>query len=147
MESISPALGVFIMMNNYFHDVATGLLVASGVALWLIMKRFEDTGNRQTKEYFLRIYKGMAGLARFSLCWIILGGIPRTYFYRDFEWANAVERAQVPAIIVKHILAFAFVGAGIYLWYRFSARVKEIRNSLEPEGADASGEKVRGAGV
>ncbi len=144
MDGISPSLGVIIMMNNYFHDVATGLLAASGVALWLIMRRLGAAESRQTKEYFLRIYSGMAGLARFSLYWIILGGIPRTYFYKDFEWANAVDHAQVPAIIVKHILAFVFVGTGVYLWYRFRARVKDIRHSLELEGDGPTELKARG---
>jgi hypothetical protein len=33
---MSPSLGVLIMMNNYFHDVATALLAASGFVLWWI---------------------------------------------------------------------------------------------------------------
>lgn len=131
MNGIGSGLGVAIMMNNYFHDVATGLLASSGFALWIMMKKYGETEDRATTEYFLRIYGGMTRLARFSLYWILLGGIPRTIFYRDFEWANAVDHAQVPAIIVKHIFVFAFVGTGVHLWLKFNKRVKEIRKSLE----------------
>jgi hypothetical protein len=129
--TISPTLGVIIMMNNYFHDVATALLAASGVALWVIIRRYEDGTDRATAEYFLRVYSGMTRLARFSLYWILIGGVPRTIFYKSFEWANAVDHAQVPALIVKHILAFTFVGTGVYLWRKFNRKVKEVRQTLE----------------
>lgn len=131
MYDISPALGVIIMMNNYFHDVATGLLITSGVGLWVVVRRFQDTGNREKAEYFLSIYRGMKRLARFSLFWILLGGVPRTLFYKSFEWANAVDHYQVPALIVKHVLAFSFVFGGVAIWLRFEKRAKEIDMSLK----------------
>ncbi|RJQ47617.1 MAG: hypothetical protein C4538_04930 [Nitrospiraceae bacterium] len=125
---MSPELGVIIMMNNYFHDVATALLMASGFFIWIIVKKYDDTGkNPETGEYFLKIYSSATKLAKFALIWIVLGGIPRTIFYKDFEWANAAGKGQIPALIVKHILAFAFVGTGVYLWHRINRRVKEIK--------------------
>lgn len=124
--ALNPTLGLFIMMNNYFHDVATALLAASGVALWVMMKRYEDGSGEEATQYFLSIYKGMTRLARFSLYWILLGGVPRTIFYRDFEWSNAVGHGQIPALIVKHILAFAFVGTGVYVWIKLNRKVKFI---------------------
>ena len=127
MPEISPVFGVIIMMNNYFHNVATALFAASGVALWVMVKRYEGREGREVTEYFLVIYKGMTRLARFSLLWIFIGGVPRTLFYRSFEWANAVGHNQVPALIGQHILAFALVGAGVWLWLRFNKKVKEIQ--------------------
>lgn len=126
---------MFIMMNNYFHDVATGLLMVSAAAIWLIMKKLDPSRNRETTEYFLRIYAGMTKLARIALIWILLGGVPRTIFYRSFEWANAVEHAQVPAIIVKHVLAFTFVALGVRMWIKFEKQVKEIRRALNAGNA------------
>jgi hypothetical protein len=132
MNEISPALGIIIMMNNYFHDVATGLLLASGVAIWVITKKYGNSEDREVTGYFLRIYASMTGLARFSLFWILIGGVPRTLFYRRFEWNTAVEHGQVTAIIIKHVLAFAIVGTGAYLWIRLSRRVKRIRAQMNP---------------
>jgi hypothetical protein len=126
---MSPGLGVLIMLNNYFHDVATALLLASGVAMWVVLRRYE---GRSTEEaaYFLRLHGSITRLAKFSLAWILIGGVPRTLAYRSFEWAEAVGHAQVPALIVKHILAFAFVGGGAWLWLRLSKRVRAIRAEL-----------------
>ena len=78
--TISPTLGVIIIMNNYFHDVATTLLAASGVAPWVIIRRYEQGAERPTAGYFLRVYAGVTRLARSSRYWILIGGIPRTFF-------------------------------------------------------------------
>lgn len=124
---MTPAEGILIMMNNYFHDVATALLLSSGIAGWILFKRLNSSADDAVIDYFLKVYTGMTRLAKFSLVWIIIGGIPRTIFYKDFEWAHVVGKGQVPALIVKHILAFIFVGAGAYMWLKISKRIKEIK--------------------
>lgn len=126
---MNQTFGVIIMMNNYFHDVATALLMASGFALWAIVRKIDNANEKQVIDYFLKIYNDLTRLARFSLIWILVGGIPRTIFYVDFEWANAVGKNQVPALIIKHILAFTFVGIGAHIWIRLNKRVKRIRES------------------
>ena len=131
MFEIGPVFGIFIMMNNYFHDVATALLLTSGVGVWNVMRSYDESkASRETTEYFLRVFDGMTKLAKISLWWILIGGIPRTIFYRSFEWANAVAHAQIPALIVKHVLAFAFVGTGVTMWHKYGKRVKAIRAAL-----------------
>lgn len=129
---MSPTLGVFIMMNNYFHDVATALLLASGVAMWVIVRKLETHPAPPVVDYFLKVYRGVTGLAKFSLAWILIGGIPRTLAYKQFEWANAVGNSQVPALIIKHILAFLIVGAGAYLWIRLGRRIRELTVGQKP---------------
>jgi len=129
---VSPTLGVFIMMNNYFHDVATALLLASGVAMWVIVRRLEAHPAQEVVDYFLKVYRGVTGLAKFSLAWILIGGVPRTLAYKEFEWANAVGKSQVPALIIKHILAFLIVGTGAYLWIRLSRRIRELTVGRKP---------------
>jgi hypothetical protein len=135
---IHPALGIGIMMNNYFHDVAIALLAASGIALWFILKKYDAhprQDERHVTEYFLSLYDSMTRVARFSLYWIFIGGVPRTLFYRDFEWVTAVKHGQVPALIVKHVLTFALVGTGVHLWIRLKGRVHEIEDSIKADKA------------
>ena len=128
---MSPAAGVALMMNNYFHDVATALLLASAFALWVMLRRYEEGGGGpDAARYFLAIRRSMARLARFSLAWIVLGGIPRTIFYTRFEWANAAGRAQVPALIVKHVLALGFVVFGASLWVKLRRKAAEVERQL-----------------
>lgn len=127
---MSTGFGIAIMMNNYFHDVATALLMTSGFVMWVIVRKMEKSTDEQVIRYFLRIYGSVTRFARFSLLWILIGGVPRVLAYKQFEWANALGKSQVPALIVKHILAFLFVGLGVYLWVRLSRRVKEIKQSI-----------------
>lgn len=125
---INPTLGVFILMNNYFHDVATALLLATSVAVWIVSKKFDGRGHDAVvTDYFLDIYASLTKLAKFALYWILIAGVPRIYFYMDMEWSHAAGKGQIPAIIVKHVLMFVIVGTGAHLWIRLNRKVKLIR--------------------
>jgi len=130
---ISPGLGVAIMMNNYFHDVATALMAASAFCLYAIVRVRDMLDTRDATLFFLRTYRIMVKFFRFSLWWIILGGVPRTIFYTSFEWANAADKLQVPALVVKHILMVVFVVWGVSAWRRLKLRVTELTGSLSPD--------------
>ena len=138
MFDIGPGLGNFLLMNTYFHDVATALFAATGLVLWLMLRRYRAEtagGSGQEQEigaYMVLVYSGMKKLARASLIWIFIGGIPRTLYFKSFEWANAAEHGQVPALIMKHSLAFFFVALGAVLWIRCSAEAMAL---IEPQAA------------
>lgn len=137
---ISPGLGVAIMMNNYLHDMATGLLVGSGFALHALLRIQGSMNAPQATLFFLKTNRQMVKLFKFALWWVILGGIPRTIFYTSFEWANAADKLQVPALAVKHVMMFAAVVWGIYAWRRMQKKVALLRESLPPEmQAEAEG--------
>lgn len=127
---ISPGLGVAIMMNNYFHDVATALLAASAFTLHAIVRVQTVQNDAAGTLFFLRTYDKMVKFFRFALCWIIIGGVPRTIFYTSFEWANAADKLQVPALMVKHVLMFVLVVWGVYAWRRLKRRVAALRETV-----------------
>lgn len=128
---MSPVAGIALMMNNYFHDVATALLAASAFALWVLLRRYESgTRSPGAARYFLEIQRAMAKLARFSLAWIVLGGVPRTIWYAEFEWANAAGRGQVAALVVKHVVALILVLFGVAFWRRLKSRVRSVEAEL-----------------
>ena len=130
---ISPGLGVAIMMNNYLHDMATGLLVGSGFALHAIMRIQASMDTPEATFFFLKTNRQMKKLFKFALWWVVLGGVPRTIFYTSFEWANAADKLQVPALAVKHVMMFTAVVWGIYAWRRMQAKVVKLRDSLPAE--------------
>jgi len=130
---ISPGLGVAIMMNNYFHDVATALLAASAFTLHAIVRVLSTMESPTAILFFLRTHAQMVKFFRFAFWWIIIGGIPRTIFYTSFEWANAADKLQVPALIVKHVLMFVLVIGGIVAWRRLKRKVAGLRATLPAE--------------
>ena len=129
----SPALGVAIMMNNYFHDVATAMLAASSFCLYAIVTVRDRIDTPEATLFFLRTHQKMVTFFRFAVYWIIIGGVPRTIFYRSFEWNHFADRHQVPALMVKHLLMVVLVVWGVIAWRRLKARVAELRASLPVE--------------
>jgi hypothetical protein len=121
------------MMNNYFHDMATGLLVGSGFALHAIMRIQATMNTPEATRFFLKTNSHMKKLFKFALWWVVLGGVPRTIFYTSFEWANAADKLQVPALAVKHVMMFAAVVWGIVAWRRMQRKVEQLRESLPAE--------------
>ncbi|MBT1074225.1 hypothetical protein [Geobacter grbiciae] len=124
--AISPTLGILIMMNNYFHDVATALLASSAFVLYAVYRVQDDCVGPGAAEFFLKTYRKMVTFARCALAWIVIGGIPRTIFYTRFEWANAAGKGQVPALIVKHILMVFLVIAGVWGWRKLKSKAVRL---------------------
>lgn len=130
---ISPGLGVAIMMNNYFHDVATAMLIATSFTLHAIVRIQAAMNSQVATVFFLKTYARMVKLFRFALWWVLIGGVPRTIFYTSFEWANAADKMQVPALMVKHVMIVTLVVWGIIAWRRLKLKVAVLRESLPPE--------------
>jgi hypothetical protein len=129
----SPGLGVAVMMNNYFHDVATALMMASAFVLHAIV-RIQGTMNTPTATlFFLKTHRQMVKFFKFSLWWIIIGGVPRTIFYASFEWNHFADKQQVPALMVKHVLMAAAVIYGVRAWRRLKVKVAGLRETLPAE--------------
>lgn len=109
------------MLNNYFHDLAVGILFAnillSLIFCRLIEKRGIDSGDLVND--FVRLSSRITWGA---LTFIVAGGIVRTATYKSFEWAEAAGRGQVTALIVKHLLLVGCTVAGIILQVRVSRK-------------------------
>jgi len=124
MNSLAPAL---IMSVNYSHDIATALLAVSGAAMWIISTNYPAAATGETEQYFLRIYQGITRMAKDSLIYILVAGVPRIYFYTEYEWATAAGDLQVVAIIIKHVVMFLLVGVGLYYWSKLGRQVKTLQ--------------------
>ncbi len=121
---MSEGLAVFILVNNYFHDIATAMFLASGVAMRVLVKNAEGKKIGKIIGCFYDLPGSVRRLGRFSLYWILLGGIPRILAFRDFELKHAINKNQVPGLLIEHIIAFMFVIGGMYFWIKINSRTK-----------------------
>lgn len=117
-------LSILIIFNNYFHDLATGVLIGSAAVLYILGRRAEQWGGDERRA-LARTYPTLTRIAWVALAWIIVGGIPRTIFFTRYEWDPAVVSGIVPALVIKHVLMFAAVIAGGLMWRRM-ARVARV---------------------
>jgi hypothetical protein len=85
-----------VMLNNYFHDLAVAFLFASSLMAHLTLRRWPDAP--------LPLVRSLRRVAWASLAWVLVGGVVRAWFYEEYEWLPKAGTAQVPALVVKHIL-------------------------------------------
>jgi hypothetical protein len=113
---MSQPAAVFIMMSNYFHDVATAMIMASSVTMWVILRRYEKNSSPGSIALIVWLYKGISKVVIFSWGWILSAGILRFLTFRTYEWPNAVEKHQEYGLMVKYGIALAMMAGGAYLW-------------------------------
>lgn len=118
------------MMNNYFHDLAAGIVFVCGVTMFVMVRKALDMGSREAKEIVLGVYPTLVHIIGGSIIFMLFAGVIRTFTYEEFEWANAVGVGQVYAIMVKHVVLGAIFFYGIALWIKAHRKIKIIRNEL-----------------
>ena len=95
---------LFVMLNNYFHDLAVAFLFASSLMAHLVVRELQDLPSMHLVRTLRRVAWG-------SLAWVILGGVVRVIFYKEYEWLPRAGTAQVPVLIVKHVVMI-----GLTVW-------------------------------
>lgn len=117
MADLHPAVTVAVIMNNYFHDVATAFLFSSSLIMYGLVRRAERRGPASLEG--LRAARPLlTKLAIGALTWIVLGGIPRTIFFTRVEYDPDRVPGLVFALGVKHALMFTAVAVGVFLWVK-----------------------------
>lgn len=95
-----------VMLNNYFHDLAVAFLFASTLMAWVVLKQWPGIPSPAVVKLLQRV-------AWWSLAWVMVGGWVRAWFYREYEWLEKAGTAQVPALVVKHLLLVALTILGL----------------------------------
>jgi hypothetical protein len=114
-------LAVAVIINNYLHDFASALLLASALLVWVAGRAVSGGAS---SEAFLAAYPKLTRIAWGALAAIIVLGVPRVIFFSRFEWDPAVVKGIVPALIIKHVIMFAAVGGGAALWVTTARKVR-----------------------
>lgn len=123
-------IGILVMMNNYFHDLAAGIVFVCGVTMFVMSRKVEELGSRDAKEIFCGVYPTLVHIEGGSVIFMLFAGVIRTFTYADFEWANAVGIGQVYAIMVKHVILGGIFFYGVALWIKSHKMVKRMRKEL-----------------
>lgn len=116
-------LSIALMLNNYVHDVATGLLLLSALWLGWSAKDLGATPSAETLGVFRASYQRCLRFVWGSIGVIITTGIVRTVYFMRFEWHPAMGRGLVPVLILKHVLILSMLGAGVFAWVQLRRRL------------------------
>jgi hypothetical protein len=126
----NPVGSLLVILNNYFHDVATATLLSSAVIMW-VLGRNAEKGGKPERQALAHAYRTLTKFARGALAWIIIGGIPRTIFFYQAEFIPSVQKNIVPDLLVKHVVLVSAVIAGAIMWIRLG---KIAKAELAEEG-------------
>ena len=108
--SPDQTLAILVMLNNYFHDLATAVFAVSALGAYLLQRTVAMT---TAPEAIRPVATGLMKIGGYSLlCTLLLGGI-RALAYRQYEWVEAAGRGQVAALAVKHVILVSLVILGI----------------------------------
>jgi hypothetical protein len=118
-------MAILIILNNYLHDVATAVLLSSAVILW-VLGRQAKSGGKGERKAFARAYGTLTKFAWGSLAWVIIGGIPRTIFFNQYEFIPASVKGIVPDLVIKHVLLVTGVAIGGVMWVRLGKLAKRF---------------------
>jgi hypothetical protein len=95
---------LIVMMNNYLHDLAVAFLFASALLAHIVVREWPGRPSERVARLLQRVAWG-------SLAWVILGGVVRVWFYKEYEWVPRAGTAQVYALGVKHVIM-----VGLTVW-------------------------------
>lgn len=124
-------MAVLVMLNNYMHDLMTALFAVSAAAAWLLLR---SAPMCQAPEALRPVARGLVRIGVFSLIWTLLGGIVRALAYERYEWMESAGRAQVPALVVKHVILVSLVISGLVMLHR----VRRLAAANGPEEGSSS---------
>lgn len=123
---MTQAGAILVMLNNYVHDVATGLLVLSALWLGWSARDLGPAPSPETLGVFRRSYRRCVRFVLGSIAVIVATGVVRTVYFMPFEWQPALGKGLVPVLVLKHVLIFTMLGAGIYAWAGLRRRLAAL---------------------
>lgn len=125
--ALTPLLKTAIILNNYFHDVATAMLLSSALVMWLLGRKAASDGP-DARRWFAGSYDVLSKIAIWSIVWIVVGGVPRAVFFQQVEWnlADPSNKYLFMALVIKHALMWLAVGVGAVMWLRMRTVAKGI---------------------
>ncbi len=125
---------ILILLNNYVHDVATGLLLLSALWIGWSASALGPQPSAALVAYFRLLYRRGTSFAIGSTLVIIATGVVRTVTFMEFEWHPALGKALIPILLMKHVLIFAMLAAGIYAWLNLRKRMRDLSRRTEDGG-------------
>ncbi len=108
-------MAILVMLNNYFHDLATAVFAVSAIAAWLL---YRSRALQQAPAAVRPVAEGLVKVGIASLVWTLLAGMIRGITYREYEWVEAAGRGQVPVLVLKHVILVSLVAAGVFVLVR-----------------------------
>ena len=110
----------FVLLNNFAHDLFTGLWFGCFLTLYMLRQRAAASVGSELGQRLQEIAQDFGGLAFLFLGLVVVTGLNRLFYYKDGD-RLVLESGPLKRkiLMVKHaVLGSAFLvgGALTYLW-------------------------------
>ncbi len=120
-------VSILVMINNYFHDFATAVIIVGTYGMWLMLGYAVKNGDKDLSSSVAALYPRLLHVTGGTLALLLMAGIVRSFTYKWFEWVEALGMAQILVLVFKHVLMFGIAGYGIYVWVGMHKKVRLMR--------------------
>lgn len=113
-----------IVINSFFHDMATGVWLAVLFIMHVVSVRATMIDDFPQGLAFIDSIMDQLWLATvISFVVIIITGFIRALTFRYYGWTGDVARNRKKLLLFKHIILGIIVVSGLYLQYTLMMRV------------------------
>ncbi len=125
-------IDVIIMVLIYSHDIATAFVAVSALTIWALSKRYPSSGDADVERYYIRIYTSITTVMRFALCWVVVAGLPRIMYCKEYESLELAGDLQGIAVVMSCLVIIGLFCSGLYAWYQLAKKinVKRMKHTL-----------------
>ena len=119
---MSPTGDVLITIANYSQDAAAAFLAVSIAVMRMLLKKSPASGDAELVVSFVRVSTGVTRMARYSLCWMWIAGIPEVIFSSGQVSLGAGD-LRAAASFVRYAGMLLLAGIGLSSWIGLSKKV------------------------
>lgn len=106
-------MAVLVVLNNWLHDLTTGLWVTGTVLLLFLSEEARKMDSREVTLFYRAVAARLYRANLVSLGLVVFFGIGRSLAYFRYEYLPAAGRGQLVALAVKHVILFSLVAIGL----------------------------------
>ena len=141
MRPLEATYLAWLDASAYGHDEAAAVALDRGrvpwwfflvtgacwiVISWVVLRHWPGTPSQRVARLLSRIAWG-------ALAWVLLGGVVRVIFYREYEWLPRAGTAQIPALAVKHVVLVTLTVWGLEGVLRLQRLAGSLGHAVERE--------------
>ena len=120
-------IDVIITALNYSHDIATAFVVVSGLTIRTLSKRYPSSGDADVERYYIRLYTSITAVMRVALVWVLVTGLPRIMYYKDYESPELAGDLQGMAVVAIYAVIIGLFCSGLAAWYQLAKKIKVMK--------------------
>jgi hypothetical protein len=124
---MSPIGDIILALDNYSCGIAAAFLVVALAVVRILLKKYPPSGDAALEVAFVRVCMSAARIIRYSICGIVVTGIPMAFFLKG-RGLSAQGDLQGAAAAVRYAVMLFLSGIALFSWSRLLKKVGRLKS-------------------